>query len=184
MTFLTVLISIICSQQQKHTIEIHCIILGNETEMPCPAGSSTTKEILESTFAHLTDISKRQSKNQRLAFYSRWLYAASSPYPRESAPQLLPTDEEWLTFRTSDASLMKEFAKLGNVKGQKLPEITYGEDSRFPRRPAEIVYRHAGPLSHQKSAAAIALVLHEVENDFRNIHGSWLGLVVPLIPAP
>ena len=140
-----------------------------------PSGTSTTKDILESTFAHMTDISKRHSKNQKLAFYTRWIYAACSPYARSSAPQILPTGEDWLTHRTSDAEKAKEFSRLGSVKDEKLPEIWYGQDSRFPKRPSDIVYRHAGPLSHQKSASALAFSFADEESDFSNVRNAWLG---------
>ena len=109
------------------------------------SGTSSTKDLLESTFAHLTDVSKRHAKNAKLGFYSRWLYAVCSPYGQESVTRTLPSDTDWFTYRTSDANLNKQFLNLGNIKGQKLPEVVYGEDSRFPQRPKDIVYRSAGP---------------------------------------
>ena len=71
------------------------------------SGTSSTKDVLESTFAHLTDVSKRHSKNQKMAFYSRWLYAICAPYSKDAAPQLFPNREAWLTYRTSDPELQK-----------------------------------------------------------------------------
>ncbi|OLP82399.1 hypothetical protein AK812_SmicGene36960 [Symbiodinium microadriaticum] len=107
------------------------------------SGTASTKDLLESTFAHLTDVAQRHAKNDKLGFYSRWLYAVCSPYGRESAPQTWPSDTDWFEYRTSDANLNKQFLNLGNIKGQHLPEIVYGEDGRFPQKPSEVVYRSA-----------------------------------------
>lgn len=59
------------------------------------AGSSTTKECLESVFAWLTDISSRQSKNKRFSCFSTWFYSSSCPYSAEGGmPQVRPARAE------------------------------------------------------------------------------------------
>ena len=150
----------------------------DDSELRCllrrlKGGTSTTKDVLESTFAHLADIAQRQSKNKKMGFYSRWLYTVSAPYSRESCPQFLPNAGDWLRYRLADPSLQKQFASLGNVKQQRMPDIRYGEDSRFPQQPADVKFRNAGPLSHQKSAAALAYMLEDEATNFANVTNAW-----------
>ena len=141
----------------------------------CLAGTSTTKDVLESTFNHLKDLSSRHAKNQKFGYFTRWLYAVCAPYGKESAPQLLPSKADWFTYRSADVRLLREFNGLGNVKGQRMPEIRYGEDQRFPQRPDEIKFRNAGPLSHHKSAAALAYAMEDAGSEFANVRHAWLG---------
>ena len=47
-------------------------------------GSSSTKEVLESTFGHMRDISARHAKNMKMCTSSIWFYSAASPYAQET----------------------------------------------------------------------------------------------------
>ena len=80
------------------------------------SGTSTTKDLIESCFAHLTDVSRRQSKNQRLGRNQKWLYATSSPYANSSCPQFLPDGTAWQSYKASEPSLATAFSKMGNIK--------------------------------------------------------------------
>ncbi|CAK9021484.1 unnamed protein product [Durusdinium trenchii] len=47
------------------------------------SGSSSTKDILESTFAHLAYVAGASNKNKRVSNFAAWFYAAASPYVQE-----------------------------------------------------------------------------------------------------
>ena len=80
----------------------------------------------------------------------------------------------------SDQDLIKEFATLGSVQKEKLPEYEYGQDIRFPPTAHDITkrkWRNAGPTSHHNSAAAMVFMLTDVGDDFHNaIHSTWGSL--------
>ena len=143
-------------------------------------GTSTTKDILESAFSHLQSISARHNKNRKMGLHSKWLYTTASPYSKISAPQVYPEPSDWLSFSVSDQDLIKEFAILGSVQKEKLPEYEYGQDIRFPATAHDITkrkWRNAGPTSHHNSAAAMGFMLTDVGDDFHNaIHSTWGSL--------
>ena len=141
-------------------------------------GTSTTKELLESTFAHLTSVSHRHNKNRKMNLASKWIYAAACKHHKRSAPQIFPALGDWFTYSLADRKLANEFANLGNVSGEALPDIPVGDDARFPATVHDIAkkgWRHAGPLSHQISAAALAYILTDCKNNFENVQHAQLG---------
>ena len=85
-----------------------------------------------------------------------------------------------MSFSVSDQDLIKEFATLGSVQKEKLPEYEYGQDIRFPATAHDITkrkWRNAGPTSHHNSAAAMIFMLTDVGDDFHNaIHSTWGSL--------
>lgn len=87
-------------------------------------GTSTTKNNLESTFGHLTDVAARHNKNRRIGPFQKWMYSCSSPYGREECPQSFPTPNCWLRFSLSDSKLVEEFNAVTDVNGTPLPEIS------------------------------------------------------------
>lgn len=52
-------------------------------------GTSTTKDLLESSFAHLQSIAQRQNKNKKMNMYTKLTYAIANPHATNSAPQPL-----------------------------------------------------------------------------------------------
>lgn len=141
-------------------------------------GTSTTKELLESTFAHLTDVSARGNKNKKMNAMSKWFYAVATPYGTVQAPQIMPCDADWLKYSTADEELRSYFAKLWSIADSTLPDIKYGEDERFPQSAQQIEktkLRAAGPRSHMRSAAALLFMLVDYENSFQNAQHAELG---------
>ena len=58
-----------------------------------------------------------------------------------------------------------------------MPEVEFG-DVRFPPRLRDVQkakWRNAGPLSHQKSCAALAYLLHDCRFNFVNAEHAWAG---------
>lgn len=144
-------------------------------------GTSTTKELLESTFSHLTDVSARHNKNKKMGAHAKWLYATASPYGKLQGPQIKPSSTDWQKFSTMDADKVSFFNQVHNVLRTKLPEIQFGQDERFPRSAEEIQkmkIRGAGPRSHMRSAAALAFILTDFENNFTNAQHADLGWIV------
>ena len=143
-------------------------------------GTSTTKDILESAFAHLQGISARHNKNRKMNMHSKWIYATANPYSKASAPQIYPEPSDWLSFSIQDPELIKEFSTLGSVQKETLPEYEYGQDERFPATAHDITrrkWRNAGPSSHHNSAAAMIFMLADVGDDFHNaVHAKWGSL--------
>ena len=143
--------------------------------------SSSTKEILESTFGHLADIVARAAKNKRSNSYSLWLYTTSSEYVKASGmKQSLPTAATWArlwpSMANSTSPLMKRFQKAFRL-GTAFPLPT-GEKVPFPKNAAGVQsaeWRTAGPLSHYRSSAAAAYLAHDVRNNFGNVHKTWAG---------
>ncbi len=144
------------------------------------AGSSTTTDILERAFAHLSDIAARSSKNKKMSQHSVWFYASTSPYVKKSGmQQCLPAEEDWQTFSSLTVGQSKQ-TKIYNsafkAKQTKLP--AEGADN-IPKTTLEIKknkgWRNAGSQSHHISVAAIAYLLHDEPFDFKNGEGTWAG---------
>ena len=96
-------------------------------------GTSTTKELLESTFSFLTDVATRSNKNKRMGDNQKWFYSVGSPYGKDQAPHILPKAEDWLKYSTADSGLVSHFNSLRNLQNVRLPEIEFGSDDRFPQ---------------------------------------------------
>eukprot|EP00435_Cladocopium_sp_Y103_P047920 s1957_g14.t1 len=143
--------------------------------------SSSTKEILESTFGHLADLVSRSNKNKVVAPHLLWLYTTGSPYVKASGmTQSLPGKSTWARLSASygmnDSSLMQNFFKAFQL-GKSFPLPT-GEDVQFPKNANGVFttqWRHAGPLSHYKSSAAAAYMIHDSAAGFPNAAHTWAG---------
>ena len=90
-------------------------------------GSSSTKEVLESTFGHLSYCVSASNKNKRLNPHCIWYYATSSPYVAASGmDQRLPTTEEWQKcaseFGQRNSDMMKNFNRAFLPNTTAFPE--------------------------------------------------------------
>jgi hypothetical protein len=145
------------------------------------AGSATTKDILESTFAHLTDILQRQAKCQKMADHARLFYAIASPYASSGGvQQILPTLGDWLFTKSEQGKELK--ARLASMANPMSTPLSEGRDEvELPKSVKDLVkskWKAAGPLSHQRSAAAIMYLIHDSANDFSNVGMAWTGLIL------
>jgi hypothetical protein len=95
-------------------------------------GTSATKDLLESSFAHLQSIAQRQNKNKKMNMYTKWTYAIANPHATNSAPQLFPDSKDWVEASSFGREKHEEFIKCGSVRTEALPEVKVGEHSLFP----------------------------------------------------
>ncbi|OLP94799.1 hypothetical protein AK812_SmicGene23148 [Symbiodinium microadriaticum] len=143
-------------------------------------GSSSTKEVLESTFSHLHDISARHAKNAKMCMRGVWFYSVASPYASRATcgmAQCRPTHAEWVKWRGFYGSardhFMKRFNKAFNVNGTELPR---GRELPIsPKGVTKTKWRLAGPLSHYRSSSAMLYLLEDSGKNFANCHLAWAG---------
>ena len=145
-------------------------------------GSSSTKEILESTFGHLAHVVAKSSTNKAIAPSNLWMYLSSSPFVNVSGmTQNLPTPDDWVTYlaeygdRTSQN--MKQYQNAFRASSTAVPT---SPDIRLPRNSRSVVkseWRMAGPQSHYKSAAACAYLIQDAGRSFHNSGFAWAGPV-------
>ena len=139
-------------------------------------GTSSTKELLESCFAHLTDVSIRSNKNKRMAPFPKWLYACASPLGKKSAPQLWPEKKHWLQYSPGNADLAQRFNSLLNVAQTKLPVV---KEADIPKSAQELrsskKVRSAGFDANMNAAAAVIFALGDFESGFENAQHANLG---------
>ena len=97
------------------------------------AGSSTTQGILESCFAHLRDISQRQSKRVKMSPYSTWVYATT--HKVSGMEQLLPKQRDWAhfghRFGDSQDEAMAAFNKVFKPESSQMPNKGVEDGSLF-----------------------------------------------------
>ena len=152
------------------------------------AGSATTKDVLESTFGFLQDVSRRCSKNQKLSQHAVWMYAQSSKYATTGGvPHIRATKEDWNRFHPNlQPELAIQFARCMNAKNTRVPESHPADDADargLPQNTHEVSkrkWRTSGPLSHQKSVAAMAYLMHGEPTNFQKVGLMWRGLTVKL----
>ena len=145
------------------------------------SSSSSTKEVLESTFGHLKDLSVRANSNSKMNPHLCWLYCTTSPYVHASGmKQALPDEAQWTRcgskFGLSRDEQMKEFYKAFAVKSAfPMPE---SDGISLPKSVMGITrdkWRTAGPLSHYTASAAAAYLIHDAPSNFRNQSLAWAG---------
>ena len=85
-------------------------------------GSASTKEVLESAFAWLKDISSRHNKNKKMSFFAKHFYACSCPHSRKSCPQIWPEASDWMKHKVT-AEAAQEFNSLQNITHVRLPQL-------------------------------------------------------------
>ena len=146
------------------------------------SGSASTKEILESTFAHLSYCIAASNKNKVISPSLLWFYCTSSPYVKDGGfCQHIPTKSDWLQWisQYGDAKvseMMKQFNQSFKSSSTTLP---VAPDVQIPKSAAGISkskWRLAGPASHYKSSAAVAFAMHDSKHDFKNCADAWAGV--------
>ncbi|CAJ1366373.1 unnamed protein product, partial [Effrenium voratum] len=122
------------------------------------SGSCTTKDVLESTFAHLKDTTERSAKNKKASPHSMWTYAQASKYAATGGlSPIRPSEADWAAEDKQEPSSIPRNA--GAVQ--------------------KVRWRNAGPLAHQKSVAAMALLMSDSENEFQHVQLAWAGAARP-----
>ena len=144
------------------------------------SGSSSTKEILESTFGHLAHVVAKNSTNKSMSAHNLWAYLTSSPFIRPSGmPQHLPCDPEW-------TMLLQEYGLLESDRYKRYTQSFKGSSSKVPTAPdmqfpknaqgvVKTQWRMSGPASHYRSSAAMAFLIHDAPNDFQHCDVAWAG---------
>eukprot|EP00435_Cladocopium_sp_Y103_P045526 s756_g13.t1 len=140
-------------------------------------GSSSTKEILESTFGHLAHVVAKNSTNKSMAMTNLWFYLTTSSFVKASGMmQNLPSPQDWVKWVSryglqsglQDDSMYKRYNSA--FQGSKTA-IPRAEDIQIPRNAqgvAKTEWRLSGPMSHYKSSAAMAYLLHDQDSDFQH----------------
>ena len=144
------------------------------------SGSSSTKEILESTFAHLSYCVAASNKNKIIAPHLLWLYCTGSPYVEESGmSQLIPNKQDWLqhigNYGVARTEQMTNFNKAFDASATPLPTAP---DIAIPTSAdgvSKTKWRLAGPASHYTSSAAAAYIVNDVKHGFKNCAFAWAG---------
>ena len=145
-------------------------------------GTGSTKDVLESVFAHLRDISFKANKNQRLNNFSRWFYATTSKCAMTGGhDRFLPPESVLRRYVENAAAQKHGFAsQVFDMRTTDLPQ-----DACFtsPENVMKQKWRPAGPLSHQRSAAAAAILVQLADSNFAKISDSWTGILAKHLPG-
>lgn len=146
-------------------------------------GSSSTKEILESTFGHMSHVVSKSNANKIMGPSNVWMYLTSSSFVKASGmEQSIPTPADWVQhipsygFRSSDDFV--KYTKAFKVKSTVVPT---GDDIQLPKNSQGVLktgWRLAGPASHYKSSAAMAFLMRDAAHDFRNCGTAWAGTLL------
>ncbi|CAK9015600.1 unnamed protein product [Durusdinium trenchii] len=145
------------------------------------SGTSSTKEILESTFGHLSYVSNASNKNKRMSTMGTWFYAAPSPYVDSSGmTQCLPTERDWLKACSDYGVASKEsaalFWKAFRSEATKLPRAEGVNIPVTAKGVQKTQWRLSGPASHYNRSAAAAYLLFDAPTGFVNCSFAWAGV--------
>jgi len=102
--------------------------------------------------------------------------------------QVLPEAEHWRKYGGANEEVRKErlteFWSAFRINSTKLePEEKSDGPAQIPKTMKDIKkqkWRNAGPLSHQKSAAALAYLLVDYKNKFSNMDSCWTGKAIKI----
>jgi len=140
------------------------------------AGPTSTKYALESTLSTVKDAGQRVAKNtQNMSSSSKWLYAATSPYPEQGGTTQIKVDH-------SDFFECQENFRTNRVANRKKVTNPYWEEGLTTFK--EVIpsagqinaeMRKAGYHSNKISAAAMAYVLKDAGRNFQNLQRVWSG---------
>lgn len=138
-------------------------------------GSSSTKDLLESVFAHLRDVSYKGNKNQRLSNLAKWFYSTTARSQESGGHQrILPTKKALeRSFQTNDKAKRHESFNehmLFDMRTTLLPDSNKFDT---PENMSAQKWRPAGPQSHSRSAAAAALLVPQSNCNFTGVGDSW-----------
>ena len=145
------------------------------------SGTSSTKELLESTFAHLSYCVSASNKNKVIAPSLLWLYCSSSPYVKESGlRQNIPTQQDWVrwisTYGNAKSEMMLRYNRSFQAAATPLPDAPDVQLPKTAKGIAKSKWRLAGPASHYKASAAAAFLMHDVRHNFQNCADAWSGV--------
>ena len=139
-------------------------------------GSSTTKDLLESTFAFLHRKASTHSTNYKMADSCKWLYSIVSPYAEAGGcPQVLPEQSDFDTVLGPTGLPDRLYASqnMFSIKNTLLPNP---EAMHRPKQIKESKWRNSGPLAQQRSsAAAAAYLMQDQESRWSHIDLCWVG---------
>ena len=147
------------------------------------SGSHSTQAVLESTFAHLRDVTQRHAKKSTISPYSSWLYASASPFLSESGmDEVLPSSSDFLRYfgqkRNADSRQMVAYNHAFKPDSSKFPEAQHVALPKTAAGLAKATWRSAGPLSHYKASACMAYLVADAANHFENASKCWCGVVL------
>lgn len=96
---------------------------------------------------------------------------------------MVPSHETWNHYNAAGPNrtvMHNRFLKAFRTSSSKLGPDSDDKDKTVPQNSASISkkkWRSAGPLSHQRSAAAVAYILADSRTGFANISSCWTGRV-------
>ena len=147
-------------------------------------GSSSTKEILESTFGHLAHIVAKNSTNKSMAMSNLWFYLTTSSFVRASGMlQNIPSQSDWVAWLPrygfqSGLPSDNMFANYNRAFQGSKTKIPKADDVDIPRNAqgvAKTQWRLSGPMSHYRSSAAMAYLLQDKDTEFQHCPHAWAG---------
>ena len=148
--------------------------------------SSSTKEVLESTFAHLSYTAGASNKNKKFSPSSLWFYSTCSPYVKASGMvQNFPSESEWVEACAAHGKSTCPEMKLYN-KAFKMGPLPSAPDMKLPQTAAGVLksqWRLSGPASHYNSSAAAAYLIFDAPS-FDNTAFAWAGQWFPIKKPP
>lgn len=137
-------------------------------------GSSTTKDICESTFAWLHSKAASTTKVQKMSDFTKYLYTILSPYTEASGlHQLLPDQDDWMIVRSNPGKNLRMKAKgFFNLDTTQMPDNgAVKSENDLEKR------RKVGALNDERSSAAMAYLVYERKSRWQNISLHWAGRV-------
>eukprot|EP00434_Breviolum_minutum_P020956 symbB.v1.2.018486.t1/scaffold1464.1/size117165/9 len=122
------------------------------------ASSAETKDSCENCFGWLSDSCARQTKTDKMADMTKFLYLAICPYPRQGGNNMVVPTSKDIKFLTADEKKMFSSLKLFDHVATKLPfeEVTQEKIKGW---------RPAGFRSQRVAAGAMATALMAVNKD-------------------
>ena len=142
------------------------------------AGTGTTKELLESTFAFLHRKVQQHSAGKRMADETKYGYAALSPYPKAGGvAEIRPSAADFDTVLSEHGAECRLWASRHLFQ----PHSTQMPDDGTPIKPSDIFesrneWKPSGSLSHQTTVAALRYLIQDRANLWANCDYAWVGL--------
>jgi len=158
----------------------------NEWAWSLYAGISNTKFFLEDVFSNLRDVVQRRQKNNVVSRWDKLFYAINTPQLRNlQLPQNKVTPEEWIEnpppgnnrLKCADGENLNDNVFCPGVARHQVDPALKPERLTTPGRKA---WKPAGPAGNHRSAAAMACLLCDADNDFANVHKAWCGSLAGL----
>ena len=137
--------------------------------------SSTTKDVLESVFAHLRDVAHKANTNMMLSSSSKWYYATTALSPETGGHRRLLPSKHTISRYLNRPNSARNFNEkmLFDMRTTLLPM-----SGKFDITADQVVkqkWRPAGPLSCQRASAAGHLLIQQANADFKQLPSAWAG---------